>query len=278
MKKVAERIPKLVEKAEYIKKIVSMEEERFRTTIDSGMKLLSEHINRLKSDGSHTLSGDDAFKLYDTYGFPVELTLEVLEENNLELDTDRFNALMAEQRERARSARASLGDVGWTHTDFGLDKEISTVFTGYTSHSEQANVLAIIADGELSSIATNKQRVSVILDKTPFYAESGGQVADIGEIYSSEGRISVEYVTKLNDAKYVHNGTVLAGTISTGDSVTAEIDVPRRQAVMRAHSATHILHRALKNILGDHVEQAGSLVEPINLDLTLLISRRYSRA
>jgi alanyl-tRNA synthetase len=257
--------PELTEKAEYIKKIVAMEEERFRTTIDSGMKLLGEHIDRLNADGKKTLSGADAFKLYDTYGFPVELTLEVLEENDLELDTDGFNALMAEQRERARSARASLGDVGWTHTDFGLDKEISTVFTGYTSYSENATVLAIVADGEQASTASEKQKVSVILDKTPFYAESGGQVTDIGQIYSSEGRVSVEYVAKLNDGKYVHNGTVLQGTISTGKAVTAEIDKSRRRAVMRAHSATHILHRALKNVLGDHVEQAGSLVEPDKL-------------
>ncbi|MGI6576659.1 MAG: alanine--tRNA ligase [Eubacteriales bacterium] len=257
--------PELSEKAEYIKKVIAMEEERFRLTIDSGMKLLNEQVKRLTAAGEKVLSGEDAFKLYDTFGFPIDLTVEILEENGLELDRDGFESLMTQQRERARSARASLGDVGWSHTDFGLDKEISTEFTGYVSHSEKAKVLAIVAQGELSSQALEKQQVSIILDRTPFYAESGGQISDTGHISTSTGRIYVENVQKLSDGKYVHNGVVAEGSISNGDEVTAEIDLPRRKAIMRAHSATHLLHKALRSKLGEHVEQAGSLVEPDKL-------------
>jgi len=257
--------PELSEKAEYIKKVIAMEEERFRLTIDSGMKLLSERVNSLKGSGEKVLSGEDAFKLYDTFGFPIDLTLEILEENGLELDREGFENLMSQQRERARAARASLGDVGWTHTDFGLDKEVTTVFTGYTSHIEKAKILAIVAEGELSSQAEEKQQVSVVLDRTPFYAESGGQISDTGHISSKSGRIYVENVQKLSDGKFVHNGVVVEGKISAGDEVTAEIDLQRRKAIMRAHSATHLLQKALRSKLGEHVEQAGSLVEPDRL-------------
>ena len=257
--------PELSEKAGYIKRVIAMEEERFRLTIDSGMRLLNEQVNSLKSSGEKVLPGEEAFRLYDTFGFPIDLTIEILDENGLELDRDGFDKLMSQQRERARSARAALGDVGWAHLDFGLDKEITTEFTGYTSHIEKAKVLAIVAEGELSSQADEKQQVSVVLDKTPFYAESGGQVADTGHITSLAGRILVENVHKLSDGKYVHNGVVLEGKITTGDEVVAEIDLPRRKAIMRAHSATHLLHKALRSKLGEHVEQAGSLVEPDKL-------------
>ncbi|MDR1116827.1 MAG: alanine--tRNA ligase [Oscillospiraceae bacterium] len=257
--------PELAEKREFIQSVIAMEEERFRLTIDAGMKLLADHIARIKERNLKVLDGGDAFKLYDTYGFPVDLTLEILSENGLDLLTDKFEELMREQKTRARAARASLGDLGWASVDLGLDKDLKTEFTGYTSFKEAARILAIVSDGELAAVASDGQTVSVVLDKTPFYAESGGQVADHGRIFTSGGTLEVFDVKKTNDGKYVHSGRMTGGKLETGEVCEAEIDAERRRRIARAHSATHLLQRALRNNVGSHIEQAGSLVEPDEL-------------
>jgi alanyl-tRNA synthetase len=257
-----EAYPELEEKRQYIGKVILAEEERFNLTIDAGMRILNGLMDALKSDGKTILDGTECFKLYDTYGFPIDLTIEILEENGLHADIDGFNAGMEEQKERARAATAALGDFGWEALDLGLPKETETLFTGYTSVRENAQILAIISEGEPCSSVLSGQDAILVLDKTPFYAEMGGQTADHGVIASAQGRFIVKDVRKTKDGKVLHSGSVLSGELTVEDSVEARIDEERRRAVMRAHSATHLLHRSLKNKLGSHVEQAGSLVLP----------------
>ncbi len=262
--------PDLEEKQGYIIRVIKAEEERFSQTIDSGMKILQDLITAAKEKGEKTLSGADCFKLYDTYGFPIDLTLEVLEENGMEADEEGFNTLMNEQRERARAATAALGDFAWETIDLGLDKNINTEFVGYTENECKAKVIAIVTDGEARASAYKGEKTVIVLDRTPFYAEMGGQVADTGVITCAEGSFAVEDVKKSKDGKYMHTGVITEGKISLDDEVTASIDTERRAAIMRAHSATHLLQKALKNVLGDHVEQAGSLVMPdvVRFDFT----------
>ncbi|MDR1735362.1 MAG: alanine--tRNA ligase [Oscillospiraceae bacterium] len=248
--------PDLVRKRDFITRVIGHEEEKFSLTIDAGSRLLAEEIGRTVESVASVLDGATAFKLYDTFGFPLELTLEVLSENGLTLDQGGFDSQMKAQRERARSARAALGDMSWQSLDLGIDKEKKTLFTGYAPRPEKAEVWAAIADGN---------NLTVVLDKTPFYAESGGQTADRGRIYNDMFEMRVTDVRKTGDGKYLHIGEALSGEISAGDSVTAEIDISRRAATARAHSATHLLQKALRDVLGNHVEQAGSLVEPDNL-------------
>ncbi len=262
--------PALEEKRAYIKKVITMEEERFSLTIDTGGKMLLDMIAKLRQGGVETLSGEDAFRLYDTYGYPVDLTVEILEEEKLGIDMDEFEGLMKAQKERARAARASLGDLGWTSENLGLDRSVTTEFTGYGSFEEESKVLALVVNGKLADSVSDGQGVTLVLDKTPFYAESGGQVADTGTIGADTGLIRVEDVRKTPDGKYLHIGVCESGALSARDTVKASIDASRRKAIMRAHSATHLLQKALRNTLGDHVEQAGSLVEPdrIRFDFT----------
>jgi len=257
--------PELVEKRDYIKKVIAIEEERFQQTIDSGMKLLTDQIEKTKAAGSEVFSGAEAFRLNDTYGFPVDLTDEILEENGLTLDRAEFDKLLSEQKERARAARTALGNLGWVSVDLGLDKDIKTEFTGYTRFADEGSILAIVCDGELQSEAIAGQKVSVVLDKTPFYAESGGQASDYGTLTKDGAKIDITGVHKTNDGKYVHAGIVAEGSFRLGDRVKAEIDIDRREAMMRAHSTTHLLQKALRNTLGTHVEQAGSQVLPDEL-------------
>ncbi len=266
--------PELVKKQEFIRKVIKMEEESFNRTIDAGLSILNDIIAKLKADEGNTLSGEDAFKLNDTYGFPIDLTLEILEEQGLALDREGFDALMNEQRERARAARAAMGDFGWESVDLGLDKSVKTEFLGYSESSCDAKVLAVVADGAVVDTAYEGQ-VSVVLDRTVFYAESGGQSADTGIIRvikdgEQVGLVRVSDVSKTKDGKYLHNGTLESGAIAKGDAVTAEYDANRRQAIARAHSATHLLQKALRNVLGTHVEQAGSMVGPdtVRFDFT----------
>jgi alanyl-tRNA synthetase len=245
--------PELIEKRERIQSIIRAEEERFAATIDAGLRLCHDMIGKTKSSGQTVFSGEDAFMLYDTYGFPVDLTLELLREQGLSLDRGAFDAAMEAQRERARAARGTIS--GWgAEDDYGLPGG-ATAFIGYDSLEEPATVLAVlhIEDG----------RNAVLLDKTPFYAESGGQVSDHGTI----GSMVVEEVKKLPDGKIIHIGT---GSISASEKVMASVDAERRRAIARAHTATHLLHAALRKVLGDHVAQAGSLVEPdkLRLDFT----------
>ena len=260
--------PELRERQDYITKVIRVEEENFAKTIDGGLKIFADMLKGHQEKGEKTFSGADAFKLYDTYGFPVDLTLEMVEEQGMELDEAEFHKQMDEQRQRARKAREALGDLGWAGVEFG--KEVpATEFVGYTEDRVlDAKVVAIVAEGEQVDEIVPGVEAIVVLDKTPFYAEMGGQVADHGEIvrYNENGmRFEVTDVQKNKGGKYMHTGKLTAGTLKVGETVWAIIDTQRRQAVARAHSATHLLHAALRSVLGDHVHQAGSLVEPDRL-------------
>ena len=260
-----EAYPILREKARHIEQVIRMEEERFEKTIDAGLGLLRDAIQVVRAKSGHLLSGDSAFKLYDTFGFPIDLTLEILNEEGIELDRDAFDERMKNQREKARSARAAMGDRGWTVLDLGLDRDLKTEFTGYQTLTGTGVVLAIASGNERCNRVSEGDQVSVVLDKTPFYAESGGQVADTGRLVSDGAVVQVDNVVRTKDGKYLHIGTMLSGELSDGDTMCAEVDQARRAAIARAHSATHLLQSALRQILGEHVEQAGSLVEPDRL-------------
>ncbi len=253
--------PDLREKESYITRVIRMEEESFAKTIDGGMRIFTEMLEGHKAKEERTFSGADAFKLYDTYGFPIDLTAEMVEEEGMRVDQDAFKALMEEQRLRARKAREALGDLGWAGVEFGKDVP-STAFAGYDSTAvEGAIVAALVVENELAEVLMPGVEGIVVLDRTPFYAEMGGQVADHG-VLSGEGvRFEVTDVQKNKGGKYMHYGRMTAGSLRVGDAVTAAIDTERRQAVMRAHTATHLLDKALRTVLGDHVHQAGSLVE-----------------
>ncbi len=257
--------PALYEKAEHIGRVIRMEEERFEKTIDAGLGLLREAIGDLRALGLTEMPGEHSFKLYDTFGFPIDLTLEILQEEGLTLDRPTFDRLMSEQRTRARSARAAMGDFGWTSLELGLDRDSKTVFTGYDKTAGQGTVLVIAVEEGLQERASEGETVSVVLDETPFYAESGGQVADIGRLVSDNAIFSVNDVRRTKDGKVLHIGEVISGELTKGETVRAEVDEARRSAIQRAHSATHMLHSALRQVLGEHVEQAGSLVEPDRL-------------
>ena len=253
--------PELREKQSYITRVVKTEEENFAKTIDAGMKIFNDMLAEHKAKGESTFSGADAFKLYDTYGFPIDLTIEMCSDEGMTVDEDGFKQLMQEQRVRAREARAALGDLGWAGVSFG--KEIpETVFEGYEHNSVQAKVLAIVADGETREEIPAGTEAIVVLDRTALYAEMGGQVADHGCLCGSGVRFEVSDVQKNKGGKYMHTGVLREGELKLGDTVTASYDPERRGAIARAHSATHLLQRALRDVLGDHVHQAGSLVEP----------------
>ena len=253
--------PDLREKQGYITRIIKLEEESFAKTIDGGMKIYAEMLEGHKAAGEKTFSGADAFKLYDTYGFPIDLTAEMAEEEGMAVDMDAFHALMEEQRVRARKAREALGDLGWSGIEFGKDMP-ATKFVGYDSMTTDGKVLAIVAGEEFQESVVAGVEAIVVLDQTTMYAEMGGQVADHGVIQSEGGVFEVTDVQKNKGGKYMHYGVVRSGELKVGDTCTVAIDVERRQAVSRAHSATHLLHAALRKVLGDHVQQAGSLVEP----------------
>ena len=282
--------PELRERQDYITKVIRVEEENFAKTIDGGLKIFNEMLAGHKENGDKTFSGADAFKLYDTYGFPMDLTLEMVQEQGMELDEAEFKKLMEEQRQRARKAREALGDLGWAGVEFGKDVP-ETEFVGYVEKDEDkkkleegitdAKVVALVVENELAEELMPGVEGIVVLDKTPFYAEMGGQVADHGVIYigspemtleellgiekTNSVRFSVTDVQKNKGGKYMHYGKLMEGTLKVGDTVCAKIDLERRRAVARAHTATHLLDKALREVLGDHVHQAGSLVEPDRL-------------
>ena len=256
--------PELQEKQDYITKVIRIEEENFAKTIDGGLRIFADMMAEHKARGEKVFSGADAFKLYDTYGFPIDLTIEMAEDEGLHVDEEAFHSLMEEQRVRARKAREALGDLGWSGIEFG--KEVpATVFTGYTRMQDGGRIVAIVAEEEQRQEIAAGVEAILVLDQTPFYAEMGGQVADHGVISSDKGLFEVTNVLKNKGGKYMHYGVVKSGTFQVEDEVTASIDEKRRSAIMRAHSATHILHAALRRVLGDHVHQAGSLVEPDRL-------------
>ena len=253
--------PELREKQDYITKVVKTEEENFARTIDAGMKIFGELLAEHKAKGESTFSGADAFKLYDTYGFPIDLTIEMCEDEGMSVDQDEFKKLMEEQRVRARKAREALGDLGWAGIEFGKNIP-DTKFVGYNSTVTEAKVLAIVADGELREEITAGTEAIVVLDQTTMYAEMGGQVADHGSIEGPESSFAVNNVQKNKGGKVMHYGVLKSGSLRLGDRVTVSVCTVRRAAVARAHSATHLLQRALRDVLGEHVHQAGSLVEP----------------
>ena len=254
----------LRERADHIIRVVKTEEENFARTIDTGMRIFGEKLAQHKAAGNAVFSGEDAFLLADTYGFPVDLTVEMLEDEGMTLDMDKFVACREEQRVRAREARKALGDLGWAGIDLGLDTT-PTKFVGYNANVTDAKVLAVCVGEEVTGSITGGEEGIIVLDKTPFYAEMGGQVADHGVILMGECRFEVTNVQKDKGGKYLHSGKMVRGTIKTEDAVCASIDVERRKAIMRAHTATHLLQKALTSVLGDHVHQAGSLVEPDRL-------------
>ncbi len=254
--------PELREKSAYIHKVIEMEEARFDATIDSGLSILNDMIAAVRTEGKTELPAADAFKLYDTYGFPIDLTLEILEEQGMTTDEQGFKTLMDEQRKRAREDRKKMGDLGWVSENFGLDKAMKTQFDGYTTFEEPATVLAIVAGEELAGSAAAGEKVMVVLDHTPFYAESGGQVPDHGTLTSEKGTVvAINDVQKTKDGKFLHTGVVESGVLSVEDTVNAKIDMERRQAIARSHTATHLLQKALRTVLGTHVEQAGSYTD-----------------
>ncbi len=254
----------LRERAEYITKVIKVEEENFARTIDGGMRIFEEMLAEHKSKGESSFSGADAFKLYDTFGFPIDLTVEMVEDEGMTLDQAGFQKLMQEQKVRAREARKALGDLAWAGIDLGLDST-PTTFVGYNEMNCEAKILAVCVGDEVSGSIAGGENGILVLDKTPFYAEMGGQVADHGVILMGESRFAVNNVQKDKSGKYLHYGQMITGSIKVDDVVLAAIDVERRKAIMRAHSATHLLQKALSSVLGDHVHQAGSLVEPDRL-------------
>ena len=267
--------PDLREKQTYITKVIRTEEENFARTIDGGMKIYGDMLSAHKAKGETVFSGEDAFKLYDTFGFPIDLTAEMAAEEGMTIDEEAFKALMTEQKERAREARKALGDLGWAGVEFGKDMP-ATEFVGYDYDAiDDAHVLAIVAEGELVDEIVSGMEAIVVLDQTPFYAEMGGQTADHGRITDSDSienpdencalLFHVNNVQKNKGGKFMHYGKLLKGSLKVGDTVAASIDTVRRAAIRRAHSATHLLDAALVKVLGDHVHQAGSLVEPDRL-------------
>ncbi len=259
--------PELAEKSDFIKKLIRSEEESFEKTIDQGLGLLSTLVESVKEK---TLSGAEAFKLYDTYGFPLDLTKDILEEKGIGVDEEGFNALMKAQRERARNARKNPGAEAWEGEEDPFAGLTATQFVGYTDFESDSEVISLVSGGERCSTLSEGAKLTLALDKTPFYAESGGQVGDCGVIKSDKAEIKITDTVKNHDGVFIHKGEIVSGEISVGDKVHAAIDKDTRLAVMRNHTAAHLLQNALRTVLGTHVEQAGQLVtaKSVRFDFT----------
>lgn len=256
-----EAYPELEEKADYICKVIKIEEERFATTIDQGLTILNDFISGVKTNGESVLPGSMAFKLHDTYGFPLDLTREIAGEAGLLVDEEGFKAEMSQQKQKAREALKSRETSAWAQDmAAGLDKNIKTEFVGYNEYSCEAKLMYIIADGSLVDNAQQGDEVTLILDRTPFYAESGGQTADSGAITTKTGSVRINNCTKTSEGMYMHTGVVENGIIEKDTAANAAIDVEKRLATARNHTTTHLIQKALRNTLGDHVTQAGSMV------------------
>lgn len=253
-----EAYPELVEKKDYIQKIISVEEEKFASTIDQGEAIISEYVAQLKACDKTILDGEKAFKLYDTYGFPLELTEEILKENGMTADTDGFAENMRRQKEQGRSRRKNTECEAWKENKSLVDVE-ETQFTGYNSTIGTGRVIAIIDENGTIEEAAAGQNVRIFLDKTPFYPEGGGQVCDNGILSTSTGKAHVFSVEK-NDGVIAHCCELLNGTINLGDEIQCIVDVPKRNCTARNHTATHLLQKALREVLGSHVQQSGSSV------------------
>jgi len=255
----------LKERMKYIKRVVENEEERFQATIDQGLTILNDYVEDLKKEGKTVLGGESAFKLYDTYGFPIELTDEIVQENGFSVDEASFKILMLEQKERARKARGDDDALGWDADAIAeLPPEVRSTFIGYGALKAEATVTALVSDHILDE-AYEGMELALILDETPFYAEGGGQIGDTGRIFGDGFEAKVIETRKGVGNRIVHYVQMTKGTVKVGDRATAEVDVKRRMATARNHSATHLLHRALRDALGTHVAQAGSYVTPDRL-------------
>ncbi|MDR1773847.1 MAG: alanine--tRNA ligase [Clostridioides sp.] len=261
-----EAYPSLIAKQDYIKKVIKIEEEKFSETIDQGMEILASHIEEMKKENKTELSGEKAFKLYDTYGFPFDLTKEILQDENFTVNEEEFNREMEEQKERARAARGNTDGEAWKEDPLTqLEHSIDSKFEGYEGLEDTGIVEAIVKDGELVESATKGDEVAIALDKTTFYAESGGQVGDRGTIESEGLVIEIVDTKKGANNSIKHFGKVVEGSVNLGQKVNTFVCKQTRMASARNHSATHLLHKALKNVLGEHVNQAGSLVTPERL-------------
>ncbi|EGT4085867.1 TPA: alanine--tRNA ligase [Clostridioides difficile] len=263
--------PVLVEKESYIKKVVGIEEEKFNETIDQGTEILNSYIEVLKNEGKTVLSGQEAFKLYDTYGFPIDLTKEILEEEHLSVDEEAFNEEMEKQKERARNARGNMDGESWKEDPLSkLESTIDSTFNGYSEIYGEGTIEAIVKDDELVQSAEEGDKVSIVLDNTTFYPEGGGQVGDCGLITNENLVLEVLNTKKGANNSIKHIGIIKSGRISNGDKVKTLVDRETRMSAARNHSATHLLHKALREVLGEHVNQAGSLVTPerLRFDIT----------
>ncbi|NRG43915.1 alanine--tRNA ligase [Bacillus sp. CRN 9] len=261
---MADFYPQVNEKTEFIQKVIKNEEERFHETLHEGLAILSEVIKKEKSNNSTVISGQDVFRLYDTYGFPVELTEEYAEEENMSIDHDGFEQEMEAQRVRARAARQ---DVDSMQVQDGVLGEIKaeSKFVGYDQLTANSKVIAIVKDAQLVSEAAAGDIIQLVLDQTPFYAESGGQIADKGLLEADGVKVEIKDVQKAPNGQNLHRATVLEGSLKLEQHVTATVDRTNRGRIIKNHTATHLLHQALKDVLGTHVNQAGSLVEPDRL-------------
>lgn len=258
-----EAYPELVEKKEYIQKVINIEEEKFASTIDQGMVIIEEFIQEMKISDSSTLDGDKAFKLHDTYGFPLELTKEILKEKGYEVDIEGFTKAMEHQKEMARNAQKNKASVAWDEaSDISFDRD--TEFTGYQLLEDTGKVIGIISENEKTNQLEEGKVCSIILDKTPFYAEMGGQAGDKGQLFNKNFTCDVIDTVKFQNV-YAHKVRIVSGTLSEGDQVTAKVCNINRNTTARNHTATHLLHRALKEVVGDHVQQAGSYVNSESL-------------
>ena len=253
--------PELEEKKEFILKVITKEEEQFNKTIDQGLGILSDMIADMESKGEKTLNGGDAFRLYDTYGFPLDLTKEILEEKELGVDEEGFHACMEVQRKKARDAREVTNYMGADVTVYeSIDPGVTSTFVGYDNLTCDSDVTVLTTEEEIVDALSEGQKGTIFVNETPFYATSGGQEADTGYIRTAEGEFKVEDTVKLLGGKIGHIGEMTKGMIKTGDKVTLEVDAKKRALSARNHSATHLLQKALRTVLGTHVEQAGSSV------------------
>ena len=254
-----EAYPELGEKESYILKVIKLEEERFKITIDQGLELLMKEIDILNEEKKDVLDGNVAFKLYDTYGFPYELTEEILAENGIKFDKQAFKQIMDEHRQMAREARTKTGSSGWKDENLNLDVS-KTEFLGYSTLTDTCEVIAIVVDGEQVNTIFEGQSGIIVLDKTPFYGESGGQTGDTGKITTEESEALVTDTKKFNKIIHLHETNVVKGSISVGDKVVAQVFADQRKNTAKNHTCTHLLHKVLKEMLGNHVNQAGSYV------------------
>ncbi len=258
--------PELREKQEFITKLIKVEEENFSRTIDQGMELLNALIDKTEN----VISGEDAFKLNDTFGFPIDLTREIAEESGIKVNVDRFRELLKEQKSRSRKARKNAGADAWISDTTDLSDIKATEFTGYTDTNAESEILAIIKDGERVQMVTEGESAIIVTAKTPFYAESGGQIGDAGIISNENAQAEVDNTTKDAQGIFLHSVKVNSGALTAGDSVNLFIDIKRRDCIRRNHTAAHLLQAALREVLGTHVEQAGQLVteDSVRFDFT----------